>query len=87
MLDGAIVGIIVSVGKTAATVVSVGIVDSLTGLGETSTTTVFVTSGVDLDGLKIPIGTLHRQQSINRLAHPIANFPLNFCFANHEGNR
>jgi len=42
--------------------------------------------GGGVDGLKIAIGTIHKQQRINKLEHPIANFPTNFCFENHVKN-
>ena len=42
--------------------------------------------GNGVDGLKIAIGTIHKQQRINKLEHPIANFPINFCFKTHVKN-
>ena len=76
VLGGAIIG----------TLVSVGITVSIAGIVGDSETEVFVTSGVGVDGLKIATGILHTQQSANNAAPPIANFPLSFCFENHEGN-
>ena len=77
--------VLVGTGVSRFALVSVAV--SIIDLAGISTVGVFVTSTIDFDGLKIPIGTLHKKQSRIRLIQPKPSFPTTPCFlkiVNHQ---
>jgi hypothetical protein len=80
----------VSVGIGTTVLVSVGNKVSTTKFVGILAIDVMVTSAVGVEGSKIPIDTLHRQQKIKRPEQPKSIFPIVLCFLkvldSHEKN-